>query len=1322
MNVHSISATLDLDTNSFTLRVREAGGVTRSLKKDIESLNKAVKDSATALDGSIRAAVRYVESNAAISRSKQQMKAAQDAFLAALVREQHTLGMSADQLRSYNAGQLGLTMQTRELIAAIAEKEEWLRKLAAEERAEAQAATLVAEAEERRIRTGQEIIASLEREILVMKEGSDALLIQRAQIAGVEAETRRLIIAKGELIAAQERERLATLATPKEKFIADLQRQVLATKEASIASKGGAVALAEYKAGLVGASAAAAPLIAELRLLEQSFVRTGHAAHVNNGAVREFNVIIHELVSGRLRQAIGSFSILLGQLGLATNLILGLTVTIGLLYSIAHPIGEAAKHMEELNKQSQQLGVSIAFLQTLGVAATLTGTKTEKLVAGIGHLDAAFGRAKGGSKAAQQAFEQLGISMNDNLTNEELTNKLIAGWDKLADGPGKVAIATRLFGRSGVELIPILNTLAKNMDEVNHLTKEYDLTNQKAVSSGLELAEHFKRSAIAAKGLGLAIMESIGPSVVKLLDSFNAVSKSVINFLRDGDRLRSIFDTIKTAGVALATFFATKMTLELIMMTTKAIMASQAFFALSLSMAMAGEAGIATSAFQVIGNVMSALAAGTIPALRMAFASLWAVMAANPILLIAGLVAALVTGGYMLTQELKRNAEAAVGLAKADERLAQTKAALTAVMDKNIMMTKEEITQRLSSAKEQLNDAQATFLNAQAKLALLTASKKLADEQNKKAMMYGGYMAGMSARPGASFDQAKINAQTKLVKDAEEDFNALSKMIAGLEERMKHPFKPGTTLDIPAAAIKEKVDPIRDAISNLKEQLGSLQGKLDETGSVSGKYQAALDSVTGSLKNATSAQRELILAAAAQIDQMKAYAFLKDEADKQTASAEAVHDHYMRIIAGANAAKVATDEYRASLEKNLRLSGAYKGKDGKTGGDLANTAATGQAQKVAEEQAIKSLDELRQKQRETQISAAELWAQYTAGMEHTDAGLAKLKASLDKYVRDQTEAGKAAAQQLRDDIISGYQSGRSAEGLTKMKDEIKKINTDLEMDTVKKAKETAQAQIDAMKEVIFYAGMSAEQRKMAEDEFARYVQAKNDELKAHSKFGQMARQWGDVMGNMKDASASWMESFANDLSEGKFNFADFAKSVIADIAKIVTKAILAKYVLEPLMSAFGLGGGVSGGSTGGSTPSFGSGASGGMKGGMSAPMSIAHSGGMQGEWLKSFDNPSHYVGAPKFHSGLMPGEIRAIIKDDEGVFTKGQMKALGQRMDGSGAGAAPPVTINLKNESGTSLDADHAGTKFDGESFVLDVVISHLGRPGTLRNAVKNSK
>jgi hypothetical protein len=75
-----------------------------------------------------------------------------------------------------------------------------------------------------------------------------------------------------------------------------------------------------------------------------------------------------------------------------------------------------------------------------------------------------------------------------------------------------------------------------------------------------------------------------------------------------------------------------------------------------------------------------------------------------------------------------------------------------------------------------------------------------------------------------------------------------------------------------------------------------------------------------------------------------------------------------------------------------------------------------------------------------------------------------------------------------------------------------------------------------------------------------------------------------------------------------------------------------------------------------------------------------HGGGVPGYDSPAFTrmvDTSTFANAPRFHSGIGPGERAAIIRDDEGVFTPGQMSALAPA--GNTYQISVPVTISGEN-------------------------------------------
>jgi|GEM_PF-4089722 len=156
-------------------------------------------------------------------------------------------------------------------------------------------------------------------------------------------------------------------------------------------------------------------------------------------------------------------------------------------------------------------------------------------------------------------------------------------------------------------------------------------------------------------------------------------------------------------------------------------------------------------------------------------------------------------------------------------------------------------------------------------------------------------------------------------------------------------------------------------------------------------------------------------------------------------------------------------------------------------------------------------------------------------------------------------------------------------------------------------------------------------------------------------------------------------------------FQSFLDAVLEQIAKFLASQTV-NYFLNFMKTAFS---------------SYDTGGSGGGGGGGEGVW--VHSGGVIGR-----DNLVHgYISdIPKYHSGVGPGEHLAVLRNDEGVFTPGQMAALGDRE------RSINVSINLENKSSQEVKAKSSGTMFDGKKYIISVILEDINKGGLLRNAL----
>jgi lambda family phage tail tape measure protein len=224
--------------------------------------------------------------------------------------------------------------------------------------------------------------------------------------------------------------------------------------------------------------------------------------------------------------------------------------------------------------------------------------------------------------------------------------------------------------------------------------------------------------------------------------------------------------------------------------------------------------------------------------------------------------------------------------------------------------------------------------------------------------------------------------------------------------------------------------------------------------------------------------------------------------------------------------------------------------------------------------------------------------------------------------------------------------------------------------------------------------LTAEQRKAAEADFYAYVNAirRKDAQDSKTELEKMADQWARLGDQMDKAATGWVSNFVDGLATGKMNMADFARSVLEGLAKIIIQALIAKAIIAAL-GAFGLTGAQDSNL---SIPTPGGIPFGDSIGAVGASVVQAHSGGVLGGdrgMASMVVDPSIFTNAMKYHvggiAGLRPGEVPAVLQEGEGVFTKAQMAAMG--------GGQQPVNVQV------------------------DVVVDAMTRPGPMRDAVRST-
>lgn len=192
----------------------------------------------------------------------------------------------------------------------------------------------------------------------------------------------------------------------------------------------------------------------------------------------------------------------------------------------------AADYGDALRDASIRTGLSTEALSGLKLQAEQSGTSFETLNNGLKLLSKNMFDAAQGGKKQLEAFAAVGVSVKDlqdaHGQLEPILRKVAEGFKNSGDTANQAAIAQKLLGKSGTELIETLQGGAEGIDLFRQRAELFGLAIGKDAT---DAADAFKDGLDnikqAAHGLALTVGNLLLPSLVKVV---NVIAASLIAF------------------------------------------------------------------------------------------------------------------------------------------------------------------------------------------------------------------------------------------------------------------------------------------------------------------------------------------------------------------------------------------------------------------------------------------------------------------------------------------------------------------------------------------------------------------------------------------------------------------------------------------------------------------------------------------------------------------------------------------------------------------------------------------------------------------------
>jgi hypothetical protein len=210
-----------------------------------------------------------------------------------------------------------------------------------------------------------------------------------------------------------------------------------------------------------------------------------------------------------------------------------------------------AEVADQMVKMSQISGLSVEQLSRLNFAASISRVSTEDLGIAMGKLNVAISKAGAGVSDQRALFNALGIAVKDASGNIRSTNDILGDvadrFSKMEGAAGKAQLATELFGKSGKQLIPLLD---KGREGIAELSAEADRLGITLDSKSAEAAEHFNDNLEKLKRSSDALQVKVAG---ELAPAFGKLTDELLNSKNRGESLKQLVDVLTTALKLLAT-------------------------------------------------------------------------------------------------------------------------------------------------------------------------------------------------------------------------------------------------------------------------------------------------------------------------------------------------------------------------------------------------------------------------------------------------------------------------------------------------------------------------------------------------------------------------------------------------------------------------------------------------------------------------------------------------------------------------------------------------------------------------------------------------
>lgn len=262
----------------------------------------------------------------------------------------------------------------------------------------------------------------------------------------------------------------------------------------------------------------------------------------------------------------------------------GIGALVGGSYALANKTAEAG---DRIDKMSQRIGMSRKAFQEWDYVMSQNGGSVDSLQMGYKSLANQMDGVRKGSKDSISYFNKLGVSVKDSSgqlrSQDDVFNDTVRALQKLKNPTEKAIIAQKLFGKSAIELKPLLEKNSNEIDELRQKANDFGMViSDDIVDASVKfkdtqdtLGRSFNAMGAMVGGELIPIMQQASDFIIANMPTIRAVAQNtigkvsnILKFLADN---MNIIIPIATACVSSIVAFNTISTVVKTIQTLRSV-------------------------------------------------------------------------------------------------------------------------------------------------------------------------------------------------------------------------------------------------------------------------------------------------------------------------------------------------------------------------------------------------------------------------------------------------------------------------------------------------------------------------------------------------------------------------------------------------------------------------------------------------------------------------------------------------------------------------------------------------------------------------------